>query len=179
MSVFGIVMAVQSVFIMLIYGMIDALQPAVGYNWGARALPRVKALEKYCFASSAIIGIVGFAAVRLAPEFMVHLFLPSADAEFVVLAVHALRLFSWSLLIKWFSFATQSFMIAVGQVRLASFVSVAMVCIFPLMALFALWPLGLDGLWLNSTATYVLCTVMCAFVLLRFRRTVHERLERA
>ena len=70
-------------------------------------------------------------------------------------------------------------MIAVGQVRLASFVSVAMVCIFPLMALFALWPLGLDGLWLNSTATYVLCTVMCAFVLLRFRRTVHERLERA
>ena len=93
--------------------------------------------------------------------------------------MHALRLFSWSLLIKWFSFATQSFMIAVGQVRLASFVSVAMVCIFPLMALFALWPLGLDGLWLNSTATYVLCTVMCAFVLLRFRRTVHERLERA
>ena len=178
-SVYGIIMTVQSVFIMLIYGMIDAMQPAVGYNWGARALQRVKALEKYCFAVSALIGVAGFAVVRLIPELMVHLFLPSAEGEFVVLAVHALGLFSWSLLIKWFSFSTQAFMVAVGQVRLASFVSVAMVCIFPLAALFALWPLGLDGLWLNSTVTFVLCAIMSAAVLLRFRRTVRERLERA
>ena len=163
----------------IIYGMIDALQPAVGYNWGARSLGRVKALEKCCFVVAAAFGVVGFVVIRLFPELMVQLFLPSADADFIVLAVHALGLFSFSMLLKWFSFATQSFMIAVGQVRLASFVSVAMVCIFPLAALFALWPLGLDGLWLNSVVTYALCTAMSAFVLLRFRRTVHERLDRA
>ena len=178
-SVYGIIMTVQSVVVMLIYGSIDAMQPAVGYNWGARSLDRVKALEKYCFAAGALISVVGFAAIRLFPEATVLLFLPGADAEFVVLAVHALMLFSWSLLIKWLSFATQSFMIAVGQVRLASFVSVAMVCVFPLAALFILWPLGLDGLWLNSTATYVLCDLLCAGVLLRFRATVHDRLDRA
>ena len=178
-SVYGIMRTVQSVFIMLIYGMIDALQPAVGYNWGARSLGRVKALEKCCFVVAAAFGVVGFVVIRLFPELMVQLFLPSADADFIVLAVHALGLFSFSMLLKWFSFATQSFMIAVGQVRLASFVSVAMVCIFPLAALFALWPLGLDGLWLNSVVTYALCTAMSAFVLLRFRRTVHERLDRA
>ena len=178
-SVFGIMMTVQSVFVMLIYGMIDALQPAVGYNWGARSLGRVKALEKCCFAASAAVSVVGFAVVFLLPEAMVLLFLPSADADFIVLAVHALKLFSFSMLLKWFSFSTQSFMIAVGQVRLASFVSVAMVCVIPFVALLALWPLGLDGLWLNSTATYVLCTVMSALVLLHFRKTVHERLARA
>ena len=178
-SVYGIIMTVQSVFIMLIYGMIDAMQPSVGYNWGARSLGRVKALEKYCFAVSVVFGIAGFAVIRLFPKLMVVLFLPGADAEFTALAVHALGLFSFSMLLKWFTFATQSFMISVGQVRLASFVSVAMECIFPLAVLFALWPLGLDGLWLNSTVTFVLCAIMSAFVLLRFRRTVHERLERA
>ena len=178
-SVYGIIMTVQSVFIMLIYGMIDAMQPSVGYNWGARSLGRVKALEKYCFAASAVFGIAGFAVIRLFPKLMVVLFLPGADAVFTALAVHALGLFSFSMLLKWFTFATQSFMISVGQVRLASFVSVAMECIFPLAVLFALWPLGLDGLWLNSTVTFVLCAIMSAFVLLRFRRTVHERLERA
>jgi Na+-driven multidrug efflux pump len=70
-------------------------------------------------------------------------------------------------------------MIAVGQVRLASFVSVFMVCVFPVAALFLLWPLGLDGLWLNALVTYVFCDLLCAGVLLRFRRTVHERLDRA
>lgn len=178
-SVYGIIMTVQSVVVMLIYGAIDAMQPAVGYNWGARSLDRVKALERYCFAASAILGVLGFAVIRLFPEATVLLFLPGAEPSFVEMAVHAIELFSYSLLIKWFSFATQSYMIAVGQVRLASFVSVAMVCIFPLLALFVLWPLGLDGLWLNALATYAMCDALCAVVLLRFRRTVHERLARA
>lgn len=178
-SVYGIIMTVQSIVVMLIYGAVDAMQPAVGYNWGARRLDRVKALEKYCFATSAIIGVLGFAAIRLLPEPTVMLFLPNSEPDFVVLAVHALELFSWSLLIKRLAFATQSFMIAVGQVRLASFVSVFMVCVFPVAALFLLWPLGLDGLWLNALVTYVFCDLLCAGVLLRFRRTVHERLDRA
>lgn len=178
-SVYGIIMTVQSVAVMLIYGAIDAMQPAVGYNWGARSLSRVKALEQYCFASAAIIGVAGFAAVRLFPEAMVLLFLPQADSAFVGMAARALELFSFSLLLKWLSFSTQSFMIAVGQVRLASFVSVAMVLIFPLAALFALWPLGLDGLWLNGVATYALCALLSVYVLVRFRSTVRERLDRA
>lgn len=70
-------------------------------------------------------------------------------------------------------------MIAVGQIKLASFVSVAMVLVFPAAVLFALWPLGLDGLWLNSPVTHVLCAISSALVLLRFRKTVRERVERA
>lgn len=178
-SVYGIIMSVQAVITMLIYGTVDALQPAVGYNWGAHDLFRVKAIEIHCFAASAALGILGFALTRLFPEQMVLVFLPNAGADFLALATHALGLYAFSFLVKWFSFAAQTFMIAVGQIKLASFVSVAMVLIFPVAVLFALWPLGLDGLWLNSPATHVLCAIASALVLLRFRKTVHERVERA
>ena len=64
---------------------------------------------------------------------------------------------------------------AVGQAKLASLVSVVMALAAPLVTLVALWPLGLEGLWLNTPVASVLTAGVCGFVLLRFKGSVHER----
>ena len=44
-SVYGILMYIDGIVQSLLYGMCDSLQPAVGYNWGARLYSRVKSIE--------------------------------------------------------------------------------------------------------------------------------------
>lgn len=66
-------------------------------------------------------------------------------------------------------------MIAAGQSRLVSLVSVVMALAAPMVTLVALWQLGLEGLWLNAPVASVLTAGVCGFMLLRFKGSVHER----
>jgi len=43
--------------------------------------------------------------------------------------------------------------------------------VFPLIAVGALWPLGLDGLWLNQTATFI---PLCGVARLMLRKTMRQ-----
>ena len=58
-SVYGILMTMDGFVHPLLYGMCDSLQPAVGFNWGARNIQRVKAIEKRCY-TAAINGVFAF-----------------------------------------------------------------------------------------------------------------------
>ncbi len=48
-SVYGIVQYVDGVFLPIMYGVVDAAQPAIGYNWGAGLKKRVRALVRLDF----------------------------------------------------------------------------------------------------------------------------------
>ena len=67
-SVYGILMFADGFIQPLLYGMCDSLQPAVGYNWGARKFSRVRAIERCCFLASAIISVLSALALFAAPE---------------------------------------------------------------------------------------------------------------
>ena len=178
-SIFGLLFFSAGIVMPLIYGAIDSVQPAVGYNWGAGLLGRVRSLELLCFASSAVLSLLFLVWVQLFPETVTLLFLPDSTPDFVALASHALRLFSLAFIVRWVSTATQGFMVAVGQTRLASFVSVVMAFAAPMVALIVLMPMGLDGLWLTMPLAAAITAVACAYTLIRFVRTVHERAARA
>ena len=44
-SVYGVLMFVDGFIQPLLYGMCDSVQPAVGFNWGARKFSRVRAIS--------------------------------------------------------------------------------------------------------------------------------------
>ena len=56
-SVYGILMTMDGFVHPLLYGMCDSLQPAVGFNWGARNIQRVKAIEKRCYTAAIILAL--------------------------------------------------------------------------------------------------------------------------
>ena len=64
-SVYGVLMYADGFIQPLLYGMCDSLQPAVGYNWGAGKFSRVRAIEKCCFAASAVVSLLAAAVIVL------------------------------------------------------------------------------------------------------------------
>ena len=144
----------------LLYGMCDSLQPAIGYNWGAGQYSRVRAIGKCCFIASAIISLISVAVILLFPEQITQLFVPDSDADFLVTAVLALQLFSLTYVTRWFSFAMQSFMLAIEKTLPASLLSISTALVFPLLLILILWPLGLTGIWLNFAGTSLLAMIL-------------------
>ena len=87
----------------------------------------------------------------------------------------ALQIFSLTYIVRWFSFAAQSYMLAVEKSLYAACISVCTALVFPVLLILALYPLGLTGLWMNFPGTAVLAAVLAAWVLLRFRKEFREK----
>lgn len=174
-SVYGILMMVDGFVQSILYGMCDSLQPAVGYNWGASHFERVKQIEKRCFTASGIVSILTAAIIFLFPKPISLLFVKEVDASFLDMAVQALVLFSFTYLTRWFSFAVQSFMSAIEKPFWASAISLSVALIFPLLLIAALWPLQLNGLWLNLPATSVLAAVLSAVILFKMKDRLKKK----
>ena len=161
----------------LIYGMLDALQPAVGYNWGARNLDRVKRLEMHCFVASAIVSLVSMVFMLAFPQLIAGLFMPKATGELLAEAERALRIVALSLSLRWFVFGAQSFLVNVGDAIPSTIISVASALVFPLALIWLLYPLGLTGMWLVELTNTVLTSILGAYLLLRLRKRVRAMQE--
>ncbi len=169
-SVYGVLMFTDGFIQPLLYGLCDSLQPAVGYNWGAGKLSRVRSIEKCCFSASAVVALAAFVLILIFPEQIVSLFMTDGGEAAMTMAVGALRLFALTYITRWFSFATQSYMMAIEKPMEASMISVSTALIFPVILVAALWPLGLTGIWLNFAATAVLAAVLSLIIILKRKK---------
>lgn len=165
-STFSVLMYCSDLVQPMLYGLCDSMQPAIGYNWGAASYKRVKSLAKCVFTATAVVS--GFAIVVMwgFPGQLVSLFVDSTDTALLELSTHALRLFSVEFFFWWFGYTAQSFYNAIQKPRNAAILTMSTAIIFPLIMVVVLWPLGLDGLWLNQAATYIPVGII-AFVMLR------------
>ncbi len=115
-SVYGVLMYTDGFIQPLLYGMCDSLQPAVGYNWGAGKISRVRAIEKCCFIASGIISLLAVVVILLFPGAKSPACLwPTPVWEVMALSIGALQLFAITYITRWFSFATQSYMLAIEK----------------------------------------------------------------
>lgn len=169
-SVYGILMFADGFVQPLLYGMCDSLQPAVSFNWGAGDLKRVKAIERCCFTASAIVSLVSALVIFVFPGQLAVIFIGETASSYFAMAVTALRLFALTYLTRWFSFAVQSYMLAVGNAAGATLISLSAALLFPVILIVSLWPFGLTGIWLNFAGTSLLAGVLAAFVMTRFQR---------
>lgn len=180
-AIYGIPLYVGEIIQPVIYGICDSTQPAIGYNWGAKRYDRVKGLAKCIFSASAIVSLISFAMMWLIPDTLVSLFAPEATPEFTAEAVVALKLYAFSKLIFWFSFATQSYMTAVEKPFYATLLSVGSSFVFPMLFIFALYNIGLFGIWLNAPLTMLATTLLAVVILISFSKEFRkkEKLEQA
>jgi Na+-driven multidrug efflux pump len=174
-AIYGIQMYLGEVLNPVIYGICDSTQPAIGYNWGAKRLDRVKGLAKCIFSASAIVSTVSFLAMWFFPDILISLFTTSTDVAFLAEAKTALKIFAISKLFFWFAFATQSYMTAVEKPIFATLISVGSAFVFPMAFIFALNSLGLTGLWLNAPLTMAGVSIVSAIILLVFRKELKKK----
>lgn len=159
----------------LLYGMSDSLSPALGYNWGAENYGRVKKIAKCGFIGTAAVGLVATAVLILLSEPIASLFTSAQDTALLQLSGRAIKLFSLAFLFRWVSIAAQSFLSAIEKPIFATFTSVAVAFIFPVIMLGALWQLGLDGIWLNLCGTSVLAAMLSVALIIPVFREIKKK----
>lgn len=165
-SAYGILMYADGIIQPILYGLCDSLQPAVGYNYGAKNYSRILTIERICFSACGVLSIMMTAIMFFAKESIVGIFVKAQDTALIVMSVHALSLFVFAFLTRWISLAAQSYMSAIGKAGYATLISISMAFVFPIIFLFSLSFLGLNGLWLNMPFTS-LATAILAVIILR------------
>ena len=123
-----------------------------------------------------MVSLASAAVLFLFPGQLAVIFIGETASAYYAMAVGALQLFALTYLIRWFSFAVQSYMLAVGNATGAALISLSFALLFPVILILALWPLGLTGIWLNFGGNSLLTGILAAIVLLRFQR--NSRLPR-
>lgn len=177
-SVYGVLMYADSFITQFLYGMCDALQPAVGYNWGAGNSRRISQIERYCYGTAAGVSLISAAVMILFPLKITQFFVPNGDSGLLTLAAAAVPIFAVAYLARWVSLATESYMTAVGKYLQASVISVVTAFAAPALILIVLFPLGLDGLWLNYPLTAIVCAVLSVVIIKRFSKDLLAKAKR-
>lgn len=150
----------------LLYGMSDSLAPAIGFNFGAQNYSRVKKLLLCNCIGAILVSIVSVALLFFFAPVIAALFVDGEENPVLLtLATHALRLFCTAYLFRWFSLVSQHFLSAIERPLLATTLSVSIAFFGPIITLGALWPLGLDGIWLNLLGTSLITTLIGAVLL--------------
>ncbi len=177
MSAYSVVMYSSDLVQPFLYGLCDSLQPAIGYNWGNRAYSRVKQLVKCIFVSTAVISAMAIIIFLTLSGQISSMFVDSAETELLALSSHALKLFSLKFFFWWLAYAAQSFYNAIERPKNAAILTLSAAIVVPLIMVGILWPLGLDGLFLNQSLTFLPVAVMAVLMLKKTGGELGERKE--
>ena len=166
---YGIINRVSFLFLMVVMGINQGMQPIASYNFGAGKGQRVKEVYWLSVFWASLVTTVGFLVFELFPGAAVSMF--TNDAELKGLAVHGMRLMNFTFPIIGFQIISTNLFQCLGMVKKSVFLSLSRQLIFLLPALYLL-PLtfGIEGVWLSYPASDVLaftCTVILIIRLIR------------
>ena len=172
---YGIINRVSFLFLMVVMGINQGMQPIASYNFGAGKGRRVKEVYWLSVFWATLVTTAGFFVFELFPGAAVSMF--TNDAELKGLAVHGMRLMNFTFPIIGFQIISTNLFQCLGMVRKSVFLSLSRQLIFLLPALYLL-PLAFDieGVWLSYPVSDVLAFTCTAILVIRLIRQL-ERSE--
>lgn len=177
-AAYSVLMYASDIIQPMLYGMSDSLQPAIGYNWGAKSLDRVRDITKCSFIACGVVSVIGTVFMYFFSAPIASVFIKAEDTALMEMAVHAMKIFCIAYLFRWFGFAVQGFYSAIERPLPASILSVSSAMILPILFVYVLSPMGLDGLWLNLAATSLVVSLMAVVMLRLSQRSMKRAIER-
>ncbi len=174
-AVYAVLMYASDLCWPLLYGISDSLAPAIGYNRGAGNYDRVKKIVKCAYVGTAVVGAISTSILFFFPDVVATLFVNGEDVRLLEISTHAIRLFCFAYVFRWFVVTTQGFFSAIEKPLFATMMSVAVSFVFPVLLLGGLWWLGLDGIWLNFVGVNALAVILGGILLVRVGRELRQR----
>ncbi len=168
-AAFSVIMYVDSIVGMLVFGMCDALQPAISYCYGAGLINKVKAIFKRVVISAVALSVLSTLFMMFAGRYVAPLFVKPEDTRLLAVSIVGMELFSLSYLTGWVDMCFSSYFTSLERPVLSLLTSFFGTLVFPIAFLFILTPIwSLNGVWLNAvvscTASAIL-TIIFAFTL--------------
>lgn len=164
---YGVMLYCGDIVQPLLFGLCDSLQPAIGYNFGAGRIDRVKQIEKYILIAAAGISAASVVVMLIVPKLFASMFLQPEEMELLNTAARVIRIYALTFITRWFGFAVQSFFTALGKPIPATILSVGDAFVFPLVLMAILWNMGIEGVWLNRPLTSLLVSVIAGIMMIK------------
>ena len=175
---YGIVNRIVFLFIMIIMGFNQGMQPIAGYNFGARQYPRVTEVTKLTMWWAIGVASFGFLLCQFFPSMIVRLF--TSDAELIGAAVYGLHIVFGVFPIVGFQMVATNFFLSIGMSKKAIFLSLTrqMLFLIPLLIILPrFW--GTLGVWVSMPIADTIATVVTALVLANQFRQFKAHREQA
>ena len=170
---YGIVNRISFLFIMIIMGLNQGMQPIAGYNFGTRNYTRVKAVMWKTVQFATMVSTTGFLIAMLIPELAVSAF--TSDEELIGLASKGLRMLTIAYPLVGFQMVASNFFQCLGMVNKAILLSMSRQLLFLIPCIYVL-PIffGNIGVWMSfpiaDFAAFAISAVLMWDLLRKFSR---------
>lgn len=173
-AAYGIANRVQFIFVMVVLGLTQGMQPIVGYNYGARRHDRVrKALMLTIFWGTAVTTL-GFLIAEFMPETVARAF--TTEEKLIEMAAWAMRIMSIFMPLIGFQLVTTNFFQSVGKVKKSIFLSLTrqVLLLIPLLLILPLF-IGEKGVWYSMPISDIIAAMLTVVMLIiQFREWKRE-----
>ena len=161
---FGIVNRIVFLFVMIVMGLNQGMQPIAGYNFGARQYHRVNQVLKLTVIIATLVTTSGFLAGELFPHLVVSAF--TSDETLINMAARGLRIVVMTYPIIGFQMVTSNFFQSIGMAKKAIILSLSrqvLILIPCLIFLPMFW--GVDGVWFSMPISDFLASLIAGVML--------------
>lgn len=166
---YGIVHKMTFIFVMIVMGFNQAMQPIAGYNYGAKAYDRVTKVLKITIGLATIVTTLAFVVGEFFPEYVALIF--TSDEKMIEMAVTGMRYNCLLFPIVGFQMVAGNFFQSIAQPGKAIFLSLSRQLLFlvPFILIFPhFW--GIDGVWISLPASDLVSSITAAVMLGMFFR---------
>ena len=176
-AVGGIVSKVFVIFIALIIGMTQGVQPIVGYNYGAKYYERVRQTIFLALKIGFGLSFVTWAVFEIFPLQIIQLFGNGNDLYFEF-GIRYMRYFMLFTLINGITILITTFFPAIGKAKTGAFLSLArqLLILLPVMLLMT-YLFGVEGMMFATPVSDVISLVLCLFFFKRELDDIHKKEE--
>ena len=163
---FGIVNRIVFLFVMIVMGLNQGMQPIAGYNFGARQYHRVNQVLKLTIYGATLVTTSGFLVGELMPELAVSAF--TTHEGLIERSATGLRIVVMFFPIIGFQMVTSNFFQSIGMASKAIFLSLTRQLLFLLPCIIILpmfW--GSKGIWMSMPISDLAASIVAAVMLYR------------
>lgn len=169
-AAYGIVNKLTFLFIMMVMGLNQGMQPIASYNFGAKLYDRLEKVVKHTAICAVAVTTLGFLVAELFPRQLVMMF--TSDPALIEEAVKGLRISFMFYPIVGFQMVTSNFFRSIGYAGTSIFLSLTRQLIFllPLMLILPKY-IGLQGIWASMPlADLTACIVSASMMVYHLRK---------
>ena len=167
---YGIVNRVVFLFIMIVIGLNQGMQPIAGYNYGAQKYDRVLKVLKVTMLWGTLVTTLGFLVGELMPEWCARAF--TTDKELIDISAKGMRIIVMFYPLIGMQMVTTNFFQSIGQAGKSIFLSLTRQLLF-LVPLLLVLPqfMGVKGVWLAMPmADAISCIVTGTRLVIQYRK---------
>lgn len=174
---YGIVNRIAFLFVTIVLGLNQGMQPIAGYNFGAKLYPRVTQVLKKTILGATLVMCTSFLVVESVPHAVASIF--TTDKELIDIASLGLRMVFICYPIVGFQIVTSTFFQSIGMAQKAIILSLTRQILFLIPFLLILPKFfGIAGIWLSMPLADFFATILAAIMLYKqykeFNRYIPE-----